>query len=92
MKESPKLNLSQSRKLYEEALTLVPGGVLGARKPTDFIDGEYPIFLESGCGTHTQGFASSYLCLQDILKHSRRDCFRTSIAESGYANITPQPS
>ena len=50
MKETLKLNLSQSRKLYEQALTLVPGGVLGARKPTDFIDGEYPIFLESGQG------------------------------------------
>ena len=50
MKETPKLNLSQSRKLYDQALTLVPGGVLGARKPTDFIDGEYPIFLESGQG------------------------------------------
>jgi len=50
MKETPKLNLSQSRKLYDQALTLVPGGVLGARKPTDFIDGEYPIFLESGKG------------------------------------------
>jgi glutamate-1-semialdehyde aminotransferase len=36
--------------LFEEALTLVPGGVLGARKPTDFIDGEYPIFLETGKG------------------------------------------
>ncbi|MBA3010200.1 MAG: aminotransferase class III-fold pyridoxal phosphate-dependent enzyme [Proteobacteria bacterium] len=50
MKETPKLNITQSRKLYEEALELVPGGVLGARKPTDFIDGEYPIFLESGKG------------------------------------------
>jgi len=50
MKETPKLNITKSRKLYEEAITLVPGGVLGARKPTDFIDGEYPIFLESGKG------------------------------------------
>ncbi len=50
MKETPKLNLSKSLQLYEEALGLVPGGVLGARKPTDFINGEYPIFLESGKG------------------------------------------
>ena len=27
-----------------------PGGVLGARKPTDFIAGEYPIFIERGQG------------------------------------------
>lgn len=50
MKETPRLNLSKSLALYEEALGLVPGGVLGARKPTDFINGEYPIFLESGKG------------------------------------------
>lgn len=50
MKEAEKLNISQSRALFEEACTLIPGGVLGARKPADFIDGEYPIFLETGKG------------------------------------------
>jgi len=50
MKEIEKLNITKSRKLFEEAIGLVPGGVLGARKPTDFIDGEYPIFLETGKG------------------------------------------
>ena len=50
MKETDKLNISNSLKLFEEACTLIPGGVLGARKPTDFIAGEYPIFLESGEG------------------------------------------
>lgn len=50
MKEIGKLNITKSRELFEEATGLVPGGVLGARKPTDFIDGEYPIFLESGKG------------------------------------------
>lgn len=50
MKETGKLNIAKSRELYEEATGLVPGGVLGARKPTDFIDGEYPIFLETGKG------------------------------------------
>ncbi len=50
MKETPKLNITKSRKLFEEALGLVPGGVLGARKPGDFIEGEYPIFLETGKG------------------------------------------
>jgi glutamate-1-semialdehyde aminotransferase len=50
MKETEKLNITKSLKLYEEACGLVPGGVLGARKPTDFIAGEYPIFLESGKG------------------------------------------
>lgn len=50
MKEIEKLNITKSRELFEEANGLVPGGVLGARKPTDFIDGEYPIFLETGKG------------------------------------------
>ncbi len=50
MKEAEKLDITQSIKLYEQALNLVPGGVLGARKPGDFIQGEYPIFLDSGEG------------------------------------------
>ncbi|MEW6111464.1 MAG: aminotransferase class III-fold pyridoxal phosphate-dependent enzyme [Thermodesulfobacteriota bacterium] len=50
MKEAQKLNITRSLKLFEEATGLVPGGVLGARKPTDFIQGEYPIFLETGKG------------------------------------------
>lgn len=50
MNEAKKLNISKSIELFEEAKTLVPGGVLGARKPGDFIMGEYPIFLEYGKG------------------------------------------
>jgi len=50
MKEAPKLNLTKSLALFEEAKALVPGGVLGARRPGDFIVGEYPIFLEYGKG------------------------------------------
>ncbi|MGA2463172.1 MAG: hypothetical protein ABSH06_02315 [Thermodesulfobacteriota bacterium] len=50
MKEAKKLNITKSLALYEKAKTLVSGGVLGAIKPTDFIMGEYPIFLEYGKG------------------------------------------
>jgi glutamate-1-semialdehyde aminotransferase len=50
MKETEKLNINKSLELFEEAKTLVPGGVLGARKPGDFIIGEFPIFLEYGKG------------------------------------------
>ena len=50
MKEAAKLNITKSQQLFEEASELIPGGVLGARKPADFIRGEYPIFLESGKG------------------------------------------
>lgn len=50
MKEVKKLNLKKSFELFEEAKGLVPGGVLGARKPSDFIEGEYPIFFDQGKG------------------------------------------
>ena len=50
MKETEKLTITKSLELFKEAETLVPGGVLGARKPGDFIMGEYPIFLEYGNG------------------------------------------
>ena len=51
MKEAPKLNITRSQQLFEQAKGLIPGGVLGARKPEDFIAGEYPIFLEHGKGS-----------------------------------------
>ncbi len=51
MKEAKKLNIAKSLELFEQAKKLVPGGVLGARKPSDFIQGEYPIFLEYGKGS-----------------------------------------
>ena len=50
MKEAGKLNITKSLEYFEQAKKVVPGGVLGARKPGDFIEGEYPIFLESGKG------------------------------------------
>ena len=50
MKNAEKLNIAKSLELFEQAEKLVPGGVLGARKPSDFIEGEYPIFLEYGKG------------------------------------------
>jgi glutamate-1-semialdehyde aminotransferase len=50
MKTVQKLKIARSLELFDEAKTLVPGGVLGARKPSDFIEGEYPIFLECGKG------------------------------------------
>ncbi len=51
MKHVEKLNIERSLELFEEAKKLIPGGVLGARKPIDFIEGEYPIFLEYGKGS-----------------------------------------
>ena len=50
MKNVEKLTIAKSLELFNEAKSLVPGGVLGARKPSDFVEGEYPIFVESGKG------------------------------------------
>jgi len=47
---SDKLNLSNTFKLYEEALKLIPGAILGIRRPYNFVEGEYPIFFESAKG------------------------------------------
>ena len=45
-----KLNLKHSEHLYEEAKALIPGGVIGIRRPLNFVPGEYPIFIKEGKG------------------------------------------
>lgn len=50
MKEIKKLNISESLKLFEDGEKLIPGGVLGIRRPYNFVEGEYPIYVESGKG------------------------------------------
>jgi glutamate-1-semialdehyde-2,1-aminomutase len=45
-----KLKLQKSNALYAEAQDLIPGGVLGIRRPYNFVPGEYPIFIVSGKG------------------------------------------
>ena len=50
MKEAKKLNLTKNMELFERAKGVIPGGVVGARHPRNFVEGEYPIFLESGKG------------------------------------------
>ncbi|MGD8983756.1 MAG: aminotransferase class III-fold pyridoxal phosphate-dependent enzyme [Desulfobacteraceae bacterium] len=45
-----KLNIIRSLSLFDEARKLVPGGVGGARRPYNFVRGEYPIFFEHGKG------------------------------------------
>jgi glutamate-1-semialdehyde aminotransferase len=48
----PPLNLAKSMAMYEESQKLSPGGMMGIRRPYNFIVGEYPIFLERGYGGH----------------------------------------
>jgi 3-aminobutanoyl-CoA transaminase len=45
-----KLKLTKSEKYYEEALELVPGAILGIRRPYNFVPGEYPIFFDKAEG------------------------------------------
>ncbi|MFZ5353867.1 MAG: aspartate aminotransferase family protein [Bacillota bacterium] len=52
MHSKPKLKLDRSMALYEEAQRLSPGGLMGIRRPYNFVPGEYPIFIESGYGGH----------------------------------------
>lgn len=47
-----KLNLKKSEAMWQEALDLVPGGVLGIRRPYNFVPGEYPYFIARGEGGH----------------------------------------
>ncbi len=48
-KKSP-LTLTKSQELFKKAFELVPGGVLGIRRPYNFVEGEYPIFFDYGEG------------------------------------------
>ncbi|MDP8224901.1 MAG: aminotransferase class III-fold pyridoxal phosphate-dependent enzyme [Candidatus Lernaella stagnicola] len=47
---SEKLDLTRSEQLYEEARKLVPGGILGIRRPYNFVPGEYPVFFDHALG------------------------------------------
>ncbi len=46
-----KLKLNNSNILYEDALKVHPGGVLGIRRPYNFIRGETPIYFKKGKGS-----------------------------------------
>jgi glutamate-1-semialdehyde aminotransferase len=52
MENIPKLQLDNSLALFEEAKSLIPGGVLGIRRPYNFVVGEYPVFFDEGKGSH----------------------------------------
>ena len=50
--EFPHLKLERSMEMFEEAKRLSPGGVMGIRRPYNFVQGEYPIFIDKGYGGH----------------------------------------
>lgn len=52
VESAPKLNLTKSLQMFEDAQRLTPGGVGGIRRPYNFVVGEYPIFITHGRGGH----------------------------------------
>lgn len=52
VESAPKLNLTKSLQMFEDAQRLTPGGVGGIRRPYNFVPGEYPIFITHGRGGH----------------------------------------
>lgn len=51
-KSKEKLNVKRSLELFAEGKRLSPGGVMGIRRPYNFVEGEYPIYIERGYGGH----------------------------------------
>jgi glutamate-1-semialdehyde aminotransferase len=48
--EAKKLKLDKSFNEFEHGKSLIPGGVLGIRRPYNFVDGEFPIYFDEGKG------------------------------------------
>lgn len=48
--EAKKLHLENSLKELEKGKSLIPGGVLGIRRPYNFVEGEFPVYFDHGKG------------------------------------------
>jgi glutamate-1-semialdehyde aminotransferase len=52
VESAPHLDLTRSLAMFDEAQRVAPGGVMGIRRPYNFVVGEYPIFIDHGYGGH----------------------------------------
>jgi glutamate-1-semialdehyde aminotransferase len=52
VESAPKLELTKSMSMLEDAYRLTPGGVGGIRRPYNFVVGEYPVFITHGRAGH----------------------------------------
>jgi glutamate-1-semialdehyde aminotransferase len=52
VESAPKLDLTKSLQMFDEARRVTPGGVGGIRRPYNFVVGEYPIFITHGKAGH----------------------------------------
>ncbi|MCF7790634.1 MAG: aminotransferase class III-fold pyridoxal phosphate-dependent enzyme [Victivallales bacterium] len=61
-----KLNLTNSLNEYERGKENIPGGVLGIRRPYNFVEGEYPIYFDKAKGGRIEDIDGNeyidYLC------------------------------
>ncbi len=64
--ETKKLNLKNSFTEFEKGKALIPGGVLGIRRPYNFVPGEFPIYFDEGKGGRVKDIDGNeyidYLC------------------------------
>jgi len=90
---------AQSRRLYERALELIPGGVPGIRAPENFVPGSYPVFLSGGRGAYVSDVdGNDYLDMllgygPVILGHAEPEVDRAvrRRQEHGFCLNLPQP-
>lgn len=94
------LKLTQSNKLYKEALDLIPGAILGIRRPYNFVEGEYPIFFDHAQGSKVYDVDGNsyidYLCAYGpiIIGHREPEIDNAVIAqiqEKGFCFSLTQP-
>ncbi len=95
-----KLNLKNSEKLYEEALDVIPGAILGIRRPYNFVEGEYPIFFDTATGGRVTDVDGNdyidFLCAYGpiIIGHREKeidDAVIAQIQDKGFCMSLTQP-
>jgi glutamate-1-semialdehyde aminotransferase len=96
---SERLGLALSEDLYAEAQKLIPGGMMGIRRPYNFVPGEYPIFFESAEGGRIRDVDGNdyldMLCAYGpiIIGHREReidDAVIAQIRDKGFCMSLPQ--
>lgn len=93
MPKFEKLNLHNSFTEFEKAKTLIPGGVMGIRRPYNFVPGEYPIYFDHAEGGMVYDIDGNkyydFMCAYGpiIIGHREKeidDCVITQIQQKGF--------
>jgi len=88
-----KLNLRNSFTEFEKAKTLIPGGVMGIRRPYNFVPGEYPIYFDHAKGGTVYDIDGNkyydFMCAYGpiIIGHREKeidDCVIAQMQEKGF--------